>query len=114
MSVTAAGLKKFAPELAQVDNARLNIFIRIATRQVNPTYFQDQTEDGVLLLSAHYATLGNREGAGGAVTGERVGDLSRQYSSSLDKSKLCSTSYGEMFWDMLITVRPIPTVLGGC
>ena len=114
MSVTAIQLKKLAPEFCDWDNARLQMFIRMAERQVNERVFGCTYEDAVSFLSLHMATMFNREGTGGAVTSEKVGDLQVNYAApnSDTKSNLFSTSYGQMFWDLMTATRGVPLVLG--
>ena len=114
MSVTAIQLKKFAPEFCDYDNGRLQLFIRMAERQINQKVFGCTYEDAVVLLSLHMATMFSREGAGGAITSEKVGDLQVNYSSpsSEVKSNLTSTSYGQLFWDLMTATRGVPLVLG--
>ena len=113
MSTSPSQLKKMFPEFANETNPRVQFFIDMATRRVNPNVFGDKADDAICLLSAHLLTLGNRSGQGGSVTNEKVGDLSRGYSGGSDsKGKHGSTSYGEMYDDLLRSCRTGPRVLG--
>ena len=114
MSTSPSQLKKMFPEFASQENSRIKFFIDMAERRVNRTIFGDKADDAVCLMSAHLLTMGSRGGQGGSVTSEKVGDLSRGYSSgSADKKgPHGSTSYGEMYDDLLRSCRTGPRVLG--
>lgn len=113
MAVGPKDVRTLAPELEDESTTRLKLFISIAENCVNADVFGCKADHGVTLLAAHLTTLANREGSGGAITTEKVGDLQTSYNSgNLDKSKLCTTAYGQMFWDLMTTVRPVPFVVG--
>ena len=115
MSTSPSELKKMFPEFANETNPRINFFIGMAERRVNKTVFGDKADDAVCLMTAHLLTLGSRGGQGGTVTSEKVGDLSRSYSSASkgdDSNSLDSTSYGQMFNDLMQSCRQGPRVLG--
>jgi hypothetical protein len=114
-AIDAKFVKDIAPELASEPNKRINIFINMATNCVNETVWGDKCPDAVALLTAHFMTMANRGGVGGAVKSEKVGDLSTTYGSSAnEQSLLAQTSYGSMFLQMMRVVRPLPRVLGKC
>lgn len=114
MAVEPKTMKDIFPEFANEANKRLQFFIDMATRRVNENVFDDKTEDAILFMAAHLLTLSNRRGKSGSVTSEKVGDLSRSYSSGSgqDSNSLKSTSYGQMFEDLMRACRKLPMVLG--
>ena len=114
MAVDPKTLKDVFPEFASVANKRVQFFIDMAERRVNRNIFGDKADDAVCLMSAHLLSMGSRGGKSGAITGEKVGDLSRNYSSGVDKdsSSLKSTSYGQLFEDLMVSCRAVPRVLG--
>lgn len=115
MAVTAQDVKKLAPELESETAPRLQFFIDFAVKKVNPSYFKDETDTAVILLAAHFVTMANRGGAGGSITSEKVGDLSRGYgapSGKLSESELATTAYGQMFWTILKSLAISPRVVG--
>jgi hypothetical protein len=114
MATTPSELKKIFPEFANEPNSRLNFFINAAVTRLNPDAFCDKYDQAVCFLSAHLLTLSNRAGQGGSVTSEKVGDLARSYSApkgASDGSSYSSTSYGQMFEDLLRSCRSVPRVL---
>lgn len=112
MSVDAANFKKAFPEFADVPNVRLTIFSGMAERNVNRSVWEEKADDAEMLLTAHFLTLADRQGAGGAVTQERVGDLSVSYGTSKgNQDELNSTSYGQMFLMMMKTLAITPRVI---
>lgn len=114
MAVDPKTLKTMFPEFESETNKRIQFFIDMAERKINRPIFGDKADDAVCLMSAHLLTLGSRGGNGGAITGEKVGDLSRNYSAgnSDKKGPHGSTSYGEMYDDLLRSCRAVPRVLG--
>lgn len=115
MAVTPQDLKKIAPELESETAARLQFFIDFAIQSVNSSVFGDKSDKAVTLLAAHFLTLSNRGGAGGSVTSEKVGDLSRSYSApsgKIGESELATTAYGQMFLTLLKSLSISPRVVG--
>lgn len=115
MSVTTQDLKKIAPELESESASRLQFFIDFAILNVNKSYFGDKTTTAVTLLAAHFLSMANRGGAGGSVTSESVGDLSRSYavpSGKVSESELATTAYGQMFMTILKSLSISPRVVG--
>jgi hypothetical protein len=103
-----------APELADQTTQRLEFYIELARSFVNEGMWGAKATKGIILYAAHLATLGAREGAGGAITAERVGDLQRSYgsSSSEEDYELKQTSYGTMFLSLRKTLAFTPILVG--
>ena len=115
MGVSANELKTNFPEFASETNKRINFFIGMAERRISREHFGDKADDAVCLMAAHLLTMADRAGAGGAITGEKVGDLSTNYASQSSKDgkgSLNATSYGQMYSDLEKSCRLGPRVLG--
>lgn len=113
MSVSPQDVKLIAPELAGQTNPRIQFFIDLAVTNVNANVWVEKTDQAVTLLTAHFMTLSNRGGSGGAITSERVGDLATSYSApSGDMSELGQTAYGQMFVTLMKTLPISPRVTG--
>lgn len=114
MAVTPADLKAIAPELASETDPRLQLFIDLATDSVNLTAFGTRADKAVALLAAHFTTMANREGAGGSVSSESLGDWSRSYSTANTRdSELNSTAYGQLFITLMKSLGMTMRVLSG-
>ncbi len=109
--MTPADVKKFAPEFSDLTNQRIQLFIDMAGRNLNSEYWGEKYNDGHMLLTSHYLTLGERQGIGGSISSEKVGDLAVSYAGVSDKSKFGQTSYGQMFEQMMKTLGPFAVVL---
>lgn len=111
---TVQQLKAFAPELASVSNARLQIFLDIASKQIAASVWGSSYDTAHILLAAHCYTLANRTGgAVGPVTSEKVGDIQVSYGKSGDDTDaLNSTSYGALYLQLRDATIINPTVSG--
>ena len=71
----------------------------IAKCKVGEAVFGDKADYAAALMTAHIFALSGRGGAGGQVTQEKVGDLSRSYSVETGGagSDLSTTAYGRLF-----------------
>lgn len=115
MAVTPADLKIFAPELADQSDPRLQMFIELAGDMLNVKAFGTRYDKGLLLLAAHLSTMAGRDGAGGAIASESLGDWSRSYSTGTTRdSELNMTSYGTMFLTLMKSLGVSTLVLNGC
>jgi len=111
MTIEAASFKVFFPEFSSVDDARVDIFLTNGKLRVSQKVFNTTYELAVFYLAAHMlATSINNENSGGAGTGnkgavssEKVGDLSISYGSissgggSGSSAQLIETSYGREY-----------------
>ena len=113
MAVDLSEFKKMFPEFAGESNPRLQLFVDFAILNVNRTVWAEKADRAESLLTAHFLTLANRDGVGGPVTSERVGDLSRNYGTiKSDNEDLAQTAYGQMFLTMMKTLPITPRVVG--
>jgi len=83
-----------------VINARVNSLITLSTEQTG-SVFGTRTNDAIALLVLHWLALDARNGggvggAGGAITSETEGQLSRSYGGGMinNNNELASTSWG--------------------
>lgn len=109
--ITVADMKEYAPEFKDVNTAKLQRCLDMATRFVSETAWGVKYDDGVLHLALHYLTLAQRRDVSGSVQSEQVGDLSVTYGSDeSDSSDYGSTSYGRIFYAMMKTLVLTPRV----
>lgn len=112
MAATTQSVKDLAPELADVEDARIQVFLDYALLTINANIWGAKADFGQTLLAAHLLTMSNRGGSGGAVTSEKVGDLSRSYGNpDMDGTTYSATSYGQMFMQLLKTLDTTPLCL---
>ena len=81
----------------------------IVSRQVNATAWGDRANDGMIMLAAHLGTVAKRQGVGGPVTSEKLGEMARSYGFMGGRSALSTTAYGMEFERM---VRLLPRAVG--
>lgn len=112
MAVDKNFLAKIAPEYEEIeDDDRLNTLIELAEQNVNSKIWKDKEDHGVAFLVAHMLKMGERKGATGDVTSERVGDLQKSYSSIRDEHYLAQTSYGTEFLRLRKTLLTSPLIV---
>lgn len=91
-------LLDIAPEMEAVDPSKRERLLGYASKQVG---FGDKDIRNLAIayLAAHEYTLSQRNGAGGAVSSETEGDLSRTYSFGMTAAETSFglTSYGQEF-----------------
>lgn len=100
MSVSASDVKALGSDLAAINDAIINIYLDIAVCLVSQSFWGDCYNNALKLLTGHLCVLSTRGGSGGAVTSERVAELSISYSkveSGNKDAELNTTSYGQMF-----------------
>ena len=90
MTTEAEYIAALAPQF--VDDPRMPAVISIAGKQVSPDHCY--REEVVVLLAAHMLELGDRAGAGGAVSSKSEGGLSVSFSVGDATGLLGDTSYG--------------------
>ena len=86
-------LEAIAPELAELDQAILDVHIDLAETQTG-TVYGDSRNHAVALLAAHTATVANRQGAGGRISSQTEGQLGVVYQQVGFDGELTTTSYG--------------------
>jgi hypothetical protein len=79
-----------------------NAVIAQANLMVSATAWGPLYNEGLMALTAHYLELGRatRAGKAGAVSAERVGQLSTNYATGTMTDAYDSTSYGQIFKNM--------------
>lgn len=97
MSVEPYEVKALGAELDSFSDSTVKIFIDIASELLDSNTFGTRYNTAVKLLAAHLLTMSARQGSGGAVESERVGDLSRSYKIPVSDEQYNQTSYGQMF-----------------
>ena len=100
-NITNAYFRSLFDEFAPMSDAKVNAYITIASSQVPPTVWNDQTSYATALMVAHMLTASGYGGlgaGGGAVTNEQVGDVSRGYgqvgNAESGDAYLATTRYG--------------------
>lgn len=111
MAADAAMVVNIAPELADEDSSRIDLFLGFAALSVNESVWGTKYDLGVAVMAAHLLTMANRGGNGGPVTSEKVGDLARSYGQMGDKDSLMATSYGQWFVQLRKTLPITPLCL---
>lgn len=96
MSAVLQILLDIAPEMAAEDEDRVTRTIALAASRVGKC-FGDARDLAIAYMVAHILTIGARAGAGGPITSETEGNLSRSYGATASKNALMSTSYGQEF-----------------
>ncbi len=89
------------PEFSKILPATLEVYIDLAIQRVPPCVWRQNSRYGAALLTAHMLSTQGKQGggsAGGPVTQEQVGDLSRSYQSIAEigsgDAVLMTTRYG--------------------
>ena len=103
-----------APEYATLsvgEQSRRDTLATVAETEISESIFGSKYDLAIALLTAHWMKQGDMGGAGGLLTQEKVGDLSRTYQQpSLEATDLDSTSYGTQFKRIRRQVLVIPNV----
>lgn len=117
MAVTPASFRALFTEIALTpsDDTRIQSYIDMAARRMNPAAWGLLFDDGNAYLAAHLLVRG-RYGLHGPVIGETVGGLSRQYAAGhglkYGWSDYATTAYGLEFLELCNTIGPTPAVTG--
>jgi hypothetical protein len=113
VEVTAQDIKNYAQEMQSEGNQRIEMFIEFGRLFVSETKFGAKSKLGIILITCHLITMANRDGTGGAVTSERVGELARSYGQASGNSnqELASTAYGQQFLMLRKTLVITPLVV---
>lgn len=96
-----------APELATVPLAAQTQILTFVSTFLSEDVWGGLIDTGRAYLAAHLATSGSRGGAGGPVTSESVGQVSRAYAASIaaGAAQLGSTAYG-LTYEYLTSTLP--------
>lgn len=109
--VTAAQVKEFAPEMGAQTDARVDLFIGYAGNWVDEGQWGRKYTQAIILMTCHLLTMAGRNGSGGSVTAEKVGDLSVSYGQGNPDDGLSVTSYGQLFQQLKRTIKKTPLVV---
>ena len=115
MAVNAKDVKNVAlkGDFDDLKTASINLFIGMAERCVNESAWGCKYDDAVVMLTAHLLTVACREGIGGSLASERVGDLQVTYGAQIQSNSFyATTSYGQTFLAMMKTLTLTPFVVG--
>ena len=103
-TITATEFLTFFDEFKKVPIPKIDAFIGVASIRVNAQVWGAVAKYGTALLTAHMLTMtgpGGLGSGGGAVTGESVGDLSRNFATvgeaGSGDAQLNTTRYGQDF-----------------
>jgi hypothetical protein len=121
MNITSQYFLTLFEEFSKVPKAKLDAYISLASLRVSQSVWGGVYQYATALLVAHMLVTSGRQGggsAGGAVTAEQVGDLSRSFATMFDTNRgdalLCGTRYGIDFVQLRketiitgMTTRPI-------
>lgn len=105
--ITPADIKARFPEFAEIDNARIAVFISDAMLYIDVVKFGSFYNLALSYLTAHYLALSERTASGdsggaGTASSESVGDTSVSYTTpNLDRDFYYkTTSYGIRFLEI--------------
>jgi len=76
----------------------------------NESVWGDKIEMGHIYLVAHTLKMAERNGTGGTITSEKVGDLARSYSAGKDDDEYDQTSYGKEYKRLLTMLLTSPFI----
>ncbi len=93
-----------AAELASVPTAAQDAILASLPLRMDVDAWGSKANLGAAYLAAHLATVGRRGGTGGAVTGESVGSVSRQYAAPLAGNALAASAYGLEYEALLLSI----------
>lgn len=101
MNITSQYFLALFEEFKKVKPAKINVYIEIASGRIPESVWETSTKYATALLTAHMLSTSGPQGggsAGGPVTAEQVGDLSRAYGSVAEVGSadafLATTRYG--------------------
>lgn len=110
--VTAEDVKAYATEYAQANDTRIELFLEYSDNFINEEFWGRKYKMAKVLMTCHLMKMDERNGTGGAITSERVGDLQVAYAAPDAKNgELGSTSYGQTFLSLRKTLTITPMVL---
>ena len=100
--VDSIKIKLLFPEFSDTPDDQVNVWLGEAQSKVCPAIYGNQTDSAVQFLTAHFLKIASDEGGRvGQQTGEKVGNLSRQFAAypqfSATKDGYGTTSYGQQF-----------------
>lgn len=109
---TATEVKAYAEKFSDLSELKIGLFIENASLWVNETKWGRKFKMGVILMTCHLLEVDSRNGAGGAIASESVGELSVSYNNGTKSdSELDDTSFGRQFKNLRKTLKITPIVL---
>lgn len=114
MSIVWQNVVDIAPELTSLPVGSQNAILAQVALQMNADVWGGKLDMGSAWLAAHVATVGKRNGAGGAVQSETVGSVSRSYAIMPTLAALSSTAYGLEYERLLMQLPLARIALAGC
>ena len=96
--MTLTDFKALFPEVTGYTDAYMQLYLDLATKQVNPDRFGNVTDNAIGFLTAHYITVDDTALA----TSQTVGGMSVQYSNGEDMSHYNMTMYGRQYYRMMM------------
>lgn len=107
-------VKDIAPELALESDTRIELFIDIVKLRNDADVWGDKYNYACALDACHELTMANRNGSGGSVTSEKVGDVSVSYGgyqSGKNQIPYDLTAYGQMYLNLRKTILVTPIIV---
>lgn len=114
MTTTVEQVKQVATEFASADDSLIQTYIDIALQYVSSSYWGDAKFNFVhALMTAHIMksidATGSGSSGGGALSSERLGDISVSYAvASVSAADLSSTRYGALITQLSKSVLKTP------
>ncbi len=117
-NVNFAYMEAHFPALGLVasDSVLIDLLITWAETDTDATVWKTKLDQGVSNLTAHFFVqnkAGGSAGAGGQITQEKVGDLSRSFNAtdpSTGGGNLGETTYGRFYLSLLKTLATKPLI----
>ena len=96
--------------------SNINAMIAYAEEQLDEACWGDKYANAVALLTMHNYTVDSRGGAGGPVTSEKEGQLSRSFAATASASSYGSTSWGQELQTLSRSINfgPRNRMMTGC
>jgi hypothetical protein len=110
---TPAIVKVLGPEFKERADSVIQTFLDIAALKMDPDVWGDKYNFGMAYLAAHLMAMSRREGIGGSVVREQVGEISQSFSSPISDGRhdqYLATSYGAEFLSLRNSVVITPLV----
>lgn len=109
---TATEVKTYAEKFSDLSDSKVSLFIENASLWVNESKWRTKYKFAVILMSCHLLEIDSRNGSGGAIASEGVGELNVSYNlGSKADSELDDTSFGRQFKSLRRTLSITPLVI---
>lgn len=111
MSLSAAAIFDIVAPNYSGDADKTDI-LSLAALRTSSTIFGDKYNTAVALRAAHIITMRDRNGVGGAVSGQKEGDLSISFANPSGNAMLGLTSYGQQLQQLIRECSPGVSISG--